>query len=109
MTLQQNGKHFHHQPIVGKKRHDIRIYNNGSVSIVDRRNPMQVKETVYIRPAKVLTTFNLLAQIVPDKEPFPDGNNYKTELLDVASLEYSVVNYLFTSTGGPQIQSILKL
>ena len=70
---------------------------------------MRVKETVYIRPAKVLTTFNLLAQIVPSKEPFPGGKNYRTTLLDAASLEYSLVHHLFTSTGGPAIRSITKL
>ena len=65
---------------------------------MDMRNIMKVKSVVYERPDKILSSFNLMAQIVPDREPFPNGQHYKTTMLDAGSLEYKVIHNLFTST-----------
>ena len=63
-------------------------------------------------PKKEFSSFNLLAQILPSREPFPNGQHYFTKDLIIGSIEYNTIAHLLNSTmnrGKPRIVGITKL
>ena len=73
------------------------------------KNPTTVP---YVPAEKVITSFNLLDQLLPDIEPYPNGLHYNTIPLDEGSIEYRIIQHMFTKTrrqGNHTIQSITKL
>lgn len=57
-----------------------------------------VKSNVLVQPEKVFTSFNLMSQILPSKEPFANGRHYDLARLDFGSLEFKIIANLFDRT-----------
>ena len=51
-----------------------------------------------VQPKKEFTSFNLMSQILPSKEPFFEGEHFDTKDLDFGSLEFKIIANLFTRT-----------
>ena len=62
------------------------------------KNPMNVISTPIPFTGKVLKTFDLLSQILPSKEVFPNNRHYNTNVLDYNSIEFKVIGNLFMNT-----------
>ena len=65
---------------------------------MDMTDVTNVKSNIIIQPEKVFSSFNLMSQILPSKEPFPNGRHYDLALLDFGSLEFKIIANLFYRT-----------
>ena len=75
-------------------------------------NVAKVESRLLVQPEKVFTSFNLMSQILPSREPFPNGRHYDLNLLDFGSLEFKIIANLFNRTftqAQANIESITKL
>jgi len=65
---------------------------------LDLTDVTNVTSNLIVQPKKEFSSFNLMSQILPSKEPFPDGQHFNTQALDFGSLEFKIIANLFNRT-----------